>query len=83
MFYHWQQINQYSLCSHSYCTLFMLRSVHMPTQHMCIEQNRKCFSFGQRDNNSSLLKLPLLLMHETAEVQQKMKKMIKNKNNED
>jgi len=40
---------------------------------MCIEQDKECFSFSQRDKQPLQSKLPLLLMHEAAEVQQKMK----------
>lgn len=47
----------------------------MPTQHMCIEQDKKCFSFGQREKQT--VKLLLLLMHEAAENE---KTWIKNKN---
>lgn len=59
MFCHWQQVTQPAqsdepLCSHSYCTFSMLRHEHMPTQHMCIEQDKKCFSFSQRKKTNHL-----------------------------
>lgn len=46
----------------------MLRHVHMPTQHMCIEQDKKCFSFSQNEKHNASS-----IMHEAAEVRQKMK----------
>lgn len=59
MFLHWQQITQHEsdtpLGAHSYCTFFMLRRVHMPTQHMCTEQDKKCFFFIQPNKKHVVL----------------------------
>lgn len=38
---------------HSYCTFLMLRRVHMPMQHMCIEQDKKCFSFRLKEKQTT------------------------------
>lgn len=38
--------------SYTAMTFFALRHVHMPTQHMCIEQDKKSFSFSQREKQT-------------------------------